>query len=157
MGKNKRHVVFKNCLKKVSQLLLREVDELIEEELNREKRIWTRKWLQRRDTHGASALLLTELATEDVKEYMTALRMTPNDFNSLLEFVSPTIERQNTLMRDSLPPHIKLEITLNFLATGNSYRSLQHLFRVSKSAISKFIPEVCEAIFESLKDFIKVS
>jgi hypothetical protein len=29
----------------------------------------------------------------------------------------------------------KLEVTLSFLATGNSYRNLQNLFRVSKSAM----------------------
>ena len=42
--------------------------------------------------------------------------------------------------------------TLRYLATGESFSSLQFQFRISKSTISLFIPEVCEAIYESLKD-----
>jgi hypothetical protein len=47
-------------------------------------------------------------------------------------------------------------ITLTYLATGNSYRTLQRLFRVSTSAISKFVPVVCNAIHEALKEYIEV-
>ncbi|KAJ8974704.1 hypothetical protein NQ317_018505 [Molorchus minor] len=59
-------------------------------------------------------------------------------------------------MRDAIPAQIKLEITLSYLATGMNYRSLQHFFRVSKSAISRLIPEVCDAICDKLKEHIKV-
>lgn len=60
-------------------------------------------------------------------------------------------------MRLVIPVKIKLEVTLSFLATGNSYRSLSHFFRVSKSAISVFVPEVLDAMYDILKDYIKVS
>jgi len=59
-------------------------------------------------------------------------------------------------MRDTIPSRIKLEVTLSFLATGNSYINLQHLFWVSKAAISKFIPEMCHSIYLKLGDHIKV-
>lgn len=157
MALHRRQSVVKKSLKRVYAVLLNEVEEFIETELNKDKRVWVRDWISRRDTHGASALLLTELATEDLKEYMTILRMTPENFFDLLELVSEKLTRNDTFMRDSLTPQIKLEATLYFLATGNSYTSLQHLFRISKAAISKFIPEVCDAVFESLKNYIKVS
>ena len=60
-------------------------------------------------------------------------------------------------MRPAIPAKIKLELSLSFLATGNSYRSLSHFFRVSKAAISIFVPEVLDAVFKALKDYIKVS
>ena len=66
------------------------------------------------------------------------------------------MQRTDTKLRDAIPARVKAEVTLNFLATGNSYRTLQHLFRVPKPSVSKFVPEVCEAVFEALKDFIKV-
>lgn len=56
----------------------------------------------------------------------------------------------------AIPAKIKLQVTLSFLATGNSYRNLQQSFRVSKAAISKFVPEVCNAIYEHLQDFLQV-
>jgi hypothetical protein len=59
-------------------------------------------------------------------------------------------------MRDAIPPSVMLEVTLYFMATGNSYRTLQYFFSVSKAFISNFIPEVCDAIYDSLGEFIKV-
>lgn len=83
--------------------------------------------------------------------------MTPDQFEFLFQKISAKIQREDTIMRPAIPAKIKLELTLSFLATGNSYRSLSHLFRVSKAAISIFIPEVMDAVFEALKDYIKVS
>jgi len=59
------------------------------------------------------------------------------------------IERQNTQMRDAISPRLMLEVTLHFMATGNSYRTLQYFFTVSKSSISNFIPDVCDVTYES--------
>ena len=43
-----------------------------------------------------------------------------------------------------------------FLASGDSYISLEYLFKISKLAISGIILEVCEALVEKLKDYIQV-
>lgn len=147
----------KVCLPRMYNVLLAEVHDLLEKEKNKKKRKWVRDWIARRDKFGASAHLFKELADEDIMEFKMCLRMSPENFQILLDLVTPKIEKQDTQMRDAIPPKIKLEVTLNFLATGNSYRSLQHFFRVSKPAISNFIPEVCDAIYESLREFIKVS
>lgn len=59
-------------------------------------------------------------------------------------------------MRNAPSPKFKLEITLRYLATGDSYKSLRYLYRVSKSSISSFLPDVFEAIYEGLKEYIQV-
>lgn len=42
--------------------------------------------------------------------------------------------------------------------SGDSYPSLTYLFRVDKSTIAKFIPEVAEAIYKVLREeYLKVS
>ncbi|XP_050314914.1 putative nuclease HARBI1 [Anthonomus grandis grandis] len=101
-------------------------------------------------------MLLKELAIEDVQEYRNCMRMSRASFDVLLKKISPAIQRSDTTMRMALPARTKLEITLSYLATGNSYRNLQQQFRVSRPAISKFIPEVCDAIYDALEDFIQV-
>lgn len=59
-------------------------------------------------------------------------------------------------MRDALPAKLKLEVTIRYLATGDSYKTLQYIYRVGKSSISEFVPEVFKAIFEELKEYIGV-
>jgi len=59
-------------------------------------------------------------------------------------------------MREALPAKVKLEVALRYLATGDSLQSMEYLYRVSKSAISMFLPEVFDAIYEGLKEYIQV-
>ncbi|KAJ8886640.1 hypothetical protein PR048_012852 [Dryococelus australis] len=48
-------------------------------------------------------------------------------------------------------------MVLRFLATGNSYSSLQWLFRISKQAISCIVPIVCQANIDVMKGNTEVS
>lgn len=71
--------------------------------------------------------------------------------------IETKIMKSDTNYRISISASERLAITLRFLATGDSYTSLQYLFKVSKQSISLIIPEVCDAIIESLRDYVKVS
>ena len=83
--------------------------------------------------------------------------MSVEDFNYLLDKVCPRIRKSDTNYREAIPPKIRLLVTLRFLATGDSYKSLMYLFRISESTISRTVPEVCQAIIEALGDVIKVT
>jgi len=48
-------------------------------------------------------------------------------------------------------------ITLRFLATGDNFDTLEKVFRVSKSSLTKMIPETCRSIILVLQDYIKVN
>lgn len=102
--------------------------------------------MEKRSTHGVSNLLLNELVENDIAEFTICMRMSPTTFHTLLDKVYSRIQKCDTILREAIPAKIKLQVTLSFLATGNSYRNLQQSFRVSKAAISKFVPEVCDAI-----------
>jgi hypothetical protein len=54
--------------------------------------------------------------------------------------------------RGSIEPGEKLVVTLRFLATGMSYKSLQYSFRVAHNTISLFVPEVCQAIYDEFRE-----
>ena len=70
----------------------------------------------------------------------------------LLEKVTPYFRKKTTHLRLTISPEEKVALTLRFLATGESYQSLMYQHRVCGKAISKFIPEVADAIFNVLKD-----
>ncbi|XP_071961474.1 uncharacterized protein [Antedon mediterranea] len=122
------------------------------EEKKKEKRMWIKPWLARRNELGACETLMRELRTEDRKGFENYIRMDHILFDHLLKLVGPTISRKDTVFREAIPAHHRLSVTLRFLATGESYTSLAYQHRISKQSISKLIPEVCEAIYDSLKD-----
>ncbi|CAK1587377.1 unnamed protein product [Parnassius mnemosyne] len=82
--------------------------------------------------------------------------MSLQDFEIILEKVAPEIKEMNTNFRDALTARERLSMTLRFLTTGDSYTSLQYLFRISKQSISTIIIEVCDAIIKALKDHVKL-
>ena len=121
---------------------------------------WIRSWIQRRQIHEAYHALMQELSTEHPKGFQNFLRMGKTDFQELLAKVTSHIQRQNTWMREAI--HVsaaeRLSITLRYLATGDSYHSLEYLYRIPVSTVSTLIPEICQTIYDCLKnDYLKVS
>ena len=47
-----------------------------------------------------------------------------------------------------MEPGLKFPITLHYLATWNSYKSLQYVLRVSHNTVCTLMVEICEAIIE---------
>lgn len=85
---------------------------------NKPRRTWVRNWIARRPMLGAYSQLLSELRSEDPKQFKNFLRMSEKDFNFLLNLVHHKIEKLDTNMRESIKPSERLAITLRFLATG---------------------------------------
>ena len=84
--------------------------------------------------------------------------MSPVLFDELLGLIESDIQKETTQLRDPISAKVKLAATLKFISSGMNYSELQHLFRVHKSTLSKFIPEVCEAIYLRLReDYLNVS
>ena len=74
------------------------------------------------------------------------MRMTPEFFEMIKTRLEPRLARQATNYRAPISVGEKLALTIRYLATGESYTSLSCQFRVGRSTISKFLPEVCRAI-----------
>jgi hypothetical protein len=69
--------------------------------MKQRRKRWVRNWLLRRKSHGGSARILKELATEDHSEYRSFMRMTPDRFEDLLQRVSGVIQRSDTYERSN--------------------------------------------------------
>ncbi len=61
--------------------------------------------------------------------------MDPDMVFELVERLTPRIEKQVTSYRKALQPGLKVAITLQHLATGDSYHSLMYNFQVAHNTI----------------------
>ena len=118
----------------------------------KKRKIWVKEWLLARENKSVYNNLFQELRVDDAESYRRYLRMNTDTLQELLQSVTPKLEKRGTTMRKPLSVEEKLICTLRFLATGEAFSSLQYQFRISKSTISLFVPEVCEAIYNSLKE-----
>lgn len=111
------------------------------------------QWVRRLYRHRTDNLLLREMDHIHLKNFT---RMTSEDFEELIKLIGPIIQKKNTKLRKAIPVKDRLALTLRFLASGDSFTSLQYLFKISKQSISVIVAETCSALTLSLKDQIKV-
>lgn len=97
-----------------------------------------------------------ELCAEPSGEFSNFVRMSCSDFEYLLQKITPMVIKQDTYWRDAIPVKVRLAVTLRYLATGDSYRSLHYLFKISSQVISIIVPEVCLALNKVLKNIVKM-
>ncbi|XP_030208666.1 protein ANTAGONIST OF LIKE HETEROCHROMATIN PROTEIN 1-like isoform X2 [Gadus morhua] len=98
------------------------------------------------------SVLLTELEETDRKGFREFLRMSVEDFQLLLGKVEPLIRKTDTKMRRAISARQRLSVTLRFLATGESFRSLSFQYRIGRSTVGLIVMETCEALYNVLKE-----
>jgi hypothetical protein len=79
--------------------------------------MWVRPMFCLRKHYGAYDLLMAELRTSDEPRFRGFVRLTPDEFNELLNILSGDISGSRTF-RKPISADIKLAITLRYLATG---------------------------------------
>ena len=95
-----------------------------------------RQWISRREERGVFHHLIRELEVGDVVAYKEFFRMTKEQFCFLLRKVSPLIQKKEqpppiNTVRATIQPDERLAVTLRYLATGETYHSLEYSFRIS--------------------------
>jgi hypothetical protein len=126
---------------------------IIEHKKKRYRKRWMASFLERRHQN---LTILGEVRMDSCALFRNFTRMTTSDFELLLQLIGPNIKKQDTNMREAIPISTHVAVTLRLLATGDSYRSLTYMFRISVPAILTIIPEVCQAIIKSLKGYVEL-
>ena len=130
-----------------------------EEQERKNKRpsfIWTRSWLLHRRNDGAFHKIFKELKEEDSDGFKGYVRMHVDHFDELVHLLSPLLLKKDTNMRECIKPEEMCCVTLRYLASGESFRSLEYQFRISKKAISYIVQDVSLAIIKTLgKEYLK--
>ena len=90
--------------------------------------------------------IMAELYATNIPGFTNFMRMTPEFLEMIKTRLELCLARQATNYRAPISVGEKLALTIRYLATGESYTSLSCQFRVGRSTISKFLPEVGRAI-----------
>lgn len=80
---------------------------------------WVKRWLINRQVYSHMHLI-NELQLEP-DDYRNYLRMEKNSYTELLDFVSPLLQKEDTIMRPAITPHERLSSTLKYLATATVF------------------------------------
>lgn len=121
-----------------------------------------RDWITLREERGIYHQLVKELETGNRVAYKEFFRMTKQQFCFLVEKVSPLIEKKQqplpiNSVQSTIKPDERLTVTLRYLATGESFHSLEYSFRISWQSISSIVYETSRALYQVLApEFLKV-
>lgn len=113
-------------------------------------------YLQRRMEHGHYENLMKELARECPQMYRNLIRKDKSLFEEIVERVTHIIQRKPIWGQPISPGELWwVAVTLRFLVTSNSYKSLQCAFRVVQNTISHIGPDTCQAIIAVYGDEVR--
>jgi hypothetical protein len=82
--------------------------------------------------------------------------MSVEKFDELLRLAEMYISKTDTVMKAAIPARLKLEVTLRFLASWDSFSSLALLIRIPPCTISRFLLETLQSIINALDIFVRV-
>ena len=104
-------------------------------------------WAKERSTYWWERIVNSTFTPND---WLENFRMSHNTFVYLCNELRQTVEKENTVMRKAIPVEQRVALTLWRLATTADFRTIGHLFGVSKAAVCVVVKDVCSAIVQVL-------
>jgi hypothetical protein len=116
--------------------------------------LWTRYFLNEGMWNAEN--VLTDLKLEDGAGFKNFVRMTFWNAGQIIGYkIAQTDTKYWTAIH--VPLLIQLAVTFRYLARCKSFTNLVYTFMISKKSTSAVIPEVCEALIDALRTYVKVS
>ena len=134
------------------------LNELLDSDDEKPHRGKTRLWVKRRSDPGYFNHIIKELRVEDRTSFRDMFRMDAADSEYVLTQISDLISLKHRLGgTDPIKYDERLDITLRYLALGESFQSLSYQFRISLNAVSYIAKGCCKAIVKIMAlAFMKV-
>ncbi|XP_012725848.3 putative nuclease HARBI1 [Fundulus heteroclitus] len=111
-------------------------------------------WVRERSQHWWLHIVRK---TFNPQQWIENFRMSYSTFQWLCESLRPYISKAETRMQQPIPVEQKVGAVLWFLGTTSDYRTIAHLFGISRASLCNFVKDVCEAICNHLTpQFVKL-
>ncbi len=104
-------------------------------------------WMKERSSYWWDNVVNHTFSAHD---WLENFRMSQATFLYVCNEIRPVVEKEDTVMRSAIPVEQRVALTLWFLATNSDYRTIGHLFGVSKHTVCVVTKEVCAAIVKVL-------
>ncbi|XP_043476015.1 uncharacterized protein LOC122507396 isoform X2 [Leptopilina heterotoma] len=114
------------------------------------RRWWVKPHIRHnlRELFGAYQTLFLYYIRSDHEEFYKMARMTPDQFDLLYNLIAHRLQKAS--LRRPLSKKLRLILTLNYLANGDSNRTTANFFRIGLSTTYRVVDEVCNIIWECL-------
>uniref|UniRef100_A0A8C5QLD1 DDE Tnp4 domain-containing protein n=1 Tax=Leptobrachium leishanense TaxID=445787 RepID=A0A8C5QLD1_9ANUR len=122
---------------------------LIHHRLKRKRRFWVNPILVKRSRLGEFHHLRDKLQ-KDAAKFFDYYRMSLETFTCILDAIRPFITKSSDF-RDPISPEERLTVTLRYLATGSSFKTLGYSFRISDVTVGRIVLDTCKAIWDKLQ------
>nr|CAI5847185.1 unnamed protein product [Callosobruchus analis] len=91
---------------------------------------------------------------KDDERFFQYTRMSQNTFDHILQKVEPRLTKNwCNLHKQSILPEERLVITIRYLATGSSFKSISFAFRIGASTAGKIVAETTTVLWDELQPF----
>ena len=104
-------------------------------------------WTKQRSTYWWDFIVNDTFSRDD---WLENFRMSRETFVYLCDQLRPTLARSDTTFRKAISVEHRVAIAVWRLATNVEYRTIGHLFGVSRSSVCMIVNEVCTAIVTKL-------
>ncbi len=111
----------------------------------------------RRPAFGPFENLIVELRIEDPASFQNFVRCEPAMFQEMVDRLTPLICKLDMNYHKVLDPGLIVAITLRYVATGDSSKSVQYGFRVAYNSICVVIAEVTSVIVDAYHEEVIVT
>ncbi|XP_031785911.1 uncharacterized protein LOC100678198 [Nasonia vitripennis] len=115
------------------------------------RRWWTKPDIteQQRLCFGAFSTIFAYMKNNNHEKLYDYIGMLLEQFEYLYALVGNKLEKRSR--RTSLPAELRLAATLYYLRNGGSIKMCASVFRIGTSTMYSIVPEVCRALYETLR------
>ncbi|KAL4717432.1 hypothetical protein ACJJTC_000581 [Scirpophaga incertulas] len=122
-------------------------------DVKKKKKKWIADIPRSRNQEGEYHYLFPRLLSDSAR-FHTYFRMSKTKFYKLLYWTKPHIQQQDTRFRKSIGAEERLMVTIRFLATGDSFKTIGESFRLGYSTVQEIIHTTCAVIWEVLSKLV---